>query len=135
MAQIVFFSQTGQTKKYIEKINHDEKVEITPEHFEIEMKEPFILVLPSYEPNVYPIVIDTAADFLETADNKAYCKGIFGGGNRNFAELFCITAKILSKDYQIPILHEFEFQGSPLDVKKMEEELGKIGYINEKEIS
>jgi len=130
MAKVVFFSQTGQTRKYVEKVKGYEKVEITPSNYEIEMDEPFILVMPSYEPNVLPVVIDTAADFLETADNIDYCKGLFGGGNRNFSELFCITAKTLAKEYDLPMLHEFEFQGSPLDVKKIEEELEKIEHNN-----
>lgn len=130
MAKIVYFSQTGQTRKFVEKIPNTEIIEITPDDFEMEVTEPFILVMPSYETNVHPIVIDTAADFLETADNVDYCKGLFGGGNRNFAELFCITAKTLSKEYDLPLLHEFEFQGSPLDVKKMEEELTNIEHTN-----
>lgn len=128
MAKIVYFSQTGQTRKFVEKIKKVDHFEITPDDFEFEMTESYILVMPSYETNVHPIVIDTAADFLETADNLSYCKGLFGGGNRNFAELFCVTAKTLSKEYEIPLLHTFEFQGSPLDVKKMEEELLKIEH-------
>lgn len=130
MTNLVFFSQTGQTKKFIDKIKNVEKIEITPDHFEIELMKPFILVMPSYETNVHPIVIDTAADFLETANNIDYCRGLFGAGNRNFAELFCITAKTLSEEYSIPMLHTFEFQGSSLDVKKMEEELLKIEHTN-----
>lgn len=130
----MFYSQTGQTRKFIQKLIGVEAFEITPENFDISLTEPFILVVPSYEANVHPIVIDTAADFLETADNISYCKGLFGGGNRNFAQLFGITAKMLSEEYQIPVLHEFEFQGSPMDVKKLEEELEKIGN-DEKEIN
>lgn len=130
MAKVVYFSQTGQTKKFVDKISNTEIIEITTKDFEEEVTEPFILIMPSYETNVHPIVIDTAADFLETADNINYCKGLFGGGNRNFADLFCITAKTLSKEYGLPLLHEFEFQGSPLDVKKLEEELLNIEYIN-----
>jgi len=128
MAKIVYFSQTGQTRKYVEKIKTCENIEITPEYCEIELEEPFILVMPSYESYVHPIVIDTAADFLETSKNRSYCRGIFGGGNRNFGQLFCITANTLSKEYQIPVLHEFEFQGSRLDAEKMEEEMEKIGH-------
>ncbi len=128
MAKIIYYSQTGQTKKFVEKIKNIESVEITPDHFEIEMTEAFILVMPSYETNVHPIVIDTAADFLETADNLSYCQGLFGCGNRNFAELFCITAKTLAEEYDIPLLHTLEFQGSPLDVQKLEEELLQIDH-------
>lgn len=130
MAKVVYFSQTGQTKKFVEKISNKELVEITTDDFEIEVTEPFILVMPSYETNVHPIVIDTAADFLETTDNITYCKGLFGGGNRNFADLFCITAKTLSKEYNLPLLHQFEFQGSPFDVKKIEEELLNIEHTS-----
>ena len=127
MAAVVFYSQTGQTRKFINKLTNVEKVEITPDYFEIEMNEPYILVMPSYEAHVHSIVIDTAADFLETSDNVFYCKGLFGGGNRNFAQLFGITARMLSEEYGLPLLHEFEFQGSPTDVKRLEEELEKIG--------
>lgn len=130
MAKIVYYSQTGQTKKFVEKIKNAEAIEITPTDFDIEVTEPYILVMPSYETNVHPIVIDTAADFLETADNIAYCKGLFGAGNRNFAELFATTARTLAKEYNLPLLHTFEFQGSPLDIKKMEEELLKIEHNN-----
>lgn len=130
MAKIVYYSQTGQTKKFVAKAKAYEAIEITPEDFEVEMTEPFILVMPSYEPFVLPIVVDTGADFLETANNLEYCKGLFGGGNRNFSELFCITAKTLSKDYDIPMLHAFEFQGTPLDVEKLVEELDKIERKN-----
>lgn len=126
MAQIVFYSQTGQTRKFVNKVEEYQNIEISPSEFEIEMEESFILVMPSYEYNVHPLVIDTAADFLETGNNTELCKGIFGGGNRNFAELFCTTAKTLAEEYNLPLLHEFEFQGSPLDVNKLKEELGKI---------
>ena len=126
MAKIVFYSQTGQTKKYVRKLTTYEPVELTPDSFDREMTEPFILVIPSYEEHVHPIVLDTAELFLETGNNLEYCKGIFGGGNRNFAQLFCVTAKTLSKTYGLPLLHEFEFQGSALDVEKLKKELEKF---------
>lgn len=126
MAKIVYYSETNQTKKFVHKIKEYDSVRITPRDYEIEMDEPYILVMPSYEPNVHPIVIDTAEDFLEVGDNEELCKGLFGGGNRNFAELFGVTARTLSEEYGIPILHEFEFQGSEYDVNKLEEELESI---------
>ena len=41
--------------------------------------------------------------------------------------LFGVTGKVLSKKYNIPILHEFEFQGDRFDINKIKEELKKIG--------
>ena len=78
-----------------------------------------------------PMFINCYADTAAIFRNRgSYCKGLFGGGNRNFAELFCVTAKTLSEEYDIPMLHAFEFQGTPLDIKKMEEELLKIEHNN-----
>lgn len=127
MAKIVFYSQTRQTRKFVNKVTEYEKIELTVDNWEINVGEPFILVMPSYESNVFPVVIDTACDFLETGDNLANCIGLFGGGNRNFAELFCITAKELSKEYNIPVLHMFEFQGNQLDVEKLKGGLDNSG--------
>lgn len=126
MTKIVYFSQTGQTRKFVNKIEHYEQIELTLDQHTVEMQDPFILVMPSYEENVHPLLTKSAATFLETADNRSYCKGLFGGGNRNFAELFCVTAKTLADTYELPLLHTFEFQGTPSDVQKMIEELEKI---------
>lgn len=127
MATVVYYSQTGQTRKFVNKVAGHDKVEITPDKCSMDIGEPFLLVMPSYESHVHPVVIDTASDFLETGDNVTHCKGIYGGGNRNFAQLFCITAKELSEEYGIPVLHEFEFQGSKIDVEKLQGGLDKIG--------
>lgn len=126
MAALVFFSQTGQTRRFVQKIQRVQKIEISADSFDIDMDDFYILIMPSYEADVYPAVIDTAADFLERGNNLDYCRGLFGSGNRNFAELFGITARTLAEEYDLPLLHTFEFQGSPSDVKKMEEELSNI---------
>lgn len=126
MAKIVYYSETGQTRQFVNKLKAYDKIEITMDYYEVEVLEPFILVMPSYEANVHPIVIDTAADFLEYKNNLAYCKGLFGGGNRNFAKLFAITAKTLAMDYDLALLHCFEFQGSDTDTDQLNEEMKNI---------
>ncbi|AXY25241.1 class Ib ribonucleoside-diphosphate reductase assembly flavoprotein NrdI [Suicoccus acidiformans] len=116
---LAYFTLTGQTRKFVNKFPEVESVEIQPANPFIEMEEPFILVVPTYEAEI----TEPVNDFLETGQNIALCRGIFGGGNRNFAQLFCFTADDLSEEYNIPVLHRFEFQGSENDVAKMEEEL------------
>lgn len=127
MAKVVYYSQTGQTRKFVNKLEGYESLEITPDKCEVTMDEPFLLVMPSYESHVHPVVIDTACHFLETGNNIELCKGLFGGGNRNFAQLFCVTARELAKEYGIPVLHEFEFQGSKTDVEQLKGGMDKIG--------
>lgn len=130
MAKIVYMSLTGQTRKFIERIDGAESIEITKDDFEFEMTEPYILVTPSYEINVLPFVVKTWGKFIRLGNNKELCQGIFGGGNRNFAELFGITGRMISNKFDIPVLHEFEFQGSEYDIEKIEGVLDKIGNKN-----
>ncbi len=126
MASVVYYSLTGQTRRFVNKLDGVEKYELSADKEAIAMSDPFIMVIPSYESHVYGDVIETAEEFLEYGDNAKLCKGLFGGGNRNFAQLFGITAKELSEEFDIPFLHGFEFQGSAYDVEKLTEELEKI---------
>lgn len=118
---LVYMSLTGQTRKFVKKSGF-ESIELEPTNPFITVEEPYILVVPTYEVDVTEII----NDFLETGDNVSLCKGIFGGGNRNFAELFCFTADDLSKEYGIPVLHRFEFQGSKNDIEKLRKEVDKF---------
>ncbi|WP_373790734.1 class 1b ribonucleoside-diphosphate reductase subunit alpha, partial [Jeotgalibaca porci] len=122
MPKLAYFSVTGQTRRFIAKLPHIESVEITVTNPFIEMDEPFILVVPTYVSEV----TEPVNDFLETGENTRLCLGLFGGGNRNFADLYCFTVHDLEQQYGLPVLHEFEFQGSDYDVQKLESELDRM---------
>lgn len=126
MAQIVYYSVTGQTRQFVSKLSQHQKFAIQADNPFTQIDQPYILVVPTYQREL----IEPVDDFLQTGDNQAYCQGIFAGGNRNFANLFCFTGKDLSQEYQIPVLHCFEFQGSDLDVQRLEEELAKLWNKN-----
>lgn len=112
MIKLVYFSLTGQTRRFIKKLDLP-AYEIKPGAPLEELKEPYILVVPTYEPDVLEVV----DDFLEYKTNADYIKGVAGGGNRNFADLFIYTAKNIAKDYHVPLVFSFEFNGTDEDVK------------------
>lgn len=123
MTEIAYFSVTGQTRRFVQKAGVTDLYEIkrfTPEF--PEMTSPFILIVPTY---VQPIT-QPVNDFLEAHENFKYCAGIFGGGNRNFDPDFCFTAKNLSQEFELPLLHLFEFQGNDEDVQKLREEVARF---------
>lgn len=120
--QLAYFTLTGQTRKFVQKLNEVTAYEISAINPYHSMQQPYILVVPTYDKEVTEPVIE----FLETGDNRQLCQGVFGGGNRNFAQLFCFTAKDIARDYQLPLLHLFEFQGSDFDVQRLKEELNRI---------
>ena len=120
--KIVFISLTGQTRKFVQKLDMD-LLELTPTNPFISINEPFVIVAPTYEKEATEVL----NDFIETADNKLYFKGVAGGGNLNFGQLFVFTAKDLATEYHVPLLHTFEFQGNDEDVKKLKKAVNDLG--------
>lgn len=120
---IVYWSLIGNTRKLVHKLE-TKSLELNWDNcLDLVVEEPFLLVTPTYAKES----TDLLWDFLDHEQNQAFCRGIIGTGNRNFASLFCYTAKDLSRDYGIPLIHLLEFQGSEYDIKRINEELGKIG--------
>ncbi|MGO3732489.1 MAG: class Ib ribonucleoside-diphosphate reductase assembly flavoprotein NrdI [Vagococcus sp.] len=110
--KLVFFSLTGQTRRFIKKLDLP-AYEIDPNNPFHEMDEAFILIVPTYDQEVTEVV----NDFIEFKQNQSHMLGVAGGGNRNFADLFVFTAKDIARDYHVPLLFSFEFNGTPEDVK------------------
>ncbi|MFC4652480.1 class Ib ribonucleoside-diphosphate reductase assembly flavoprotein NrdI [Lactococcus nasutitermitis] len=129
--KVVFFSLTGQTRRFVGKLRNVEAVEIIPSEPELEMTEPFVLITPSYAEETPTVqqsqeVMDPVFDFMSWGLNAAFCKGIIGTGNKNFAGIYIFTAKELSARYQIPILFDFEFNGTTTDVIVVEDLLTRL---------
>lgn len=107
--QLVFFSLTGQTRRFLTKLDMAEQaMELKPGQ-NLSVNQDFVLVCPTYESGV-----DHVDQFL--AQHKAFCKGIIGIGNRNFGPDYCHLAKRYAATYQIPLLYTLEFSGTPDDV-------------------
>lgn len=127
--KIVYFSITGQTRRFIGKLAsefNENAIEITANDPDIELTEPFLLITPSYAEETPTVqhsqeVMDPVFEFMDWGLNAAFCKGIIGTGNKNFAGIYIFTAKELSAKYQIPILYDFEFNGTPSDVAQVEQ--------------
>lgn len=126
MATVVYYTVSGQTRRFVNKIHRHKTMELDELNCGKPLDEDFILVVPAYEKHVLGEVYYTCEEFLTI--NKDRCRGIFASGNINFSEsLFCITGIQLSEKFNIPVLHKFEFQGSPFDVEKIQKELDNIG--------
>lgn len=120
--KVVYFSLTGQTRKFVKKLKMD-LLELNPTNPFIPINEPYIIVTPTYDKEMTEIL----NDFIETGDNQQYLMGVAGGGNVNFNELFVFTAKDIAKEYDVPLLHSFEFQGNDGDVDKLKKAVNDLG--------
>lgn len=119
--KVVYFSVTGQTRRFAAKLVTCEAVEIDPAAGLL-MEEPYVLVVPTYEPEIIMPVLD----FLEAGDNRKFLAGVSGSGNRNFAELFVFSAREIAKKYGVPLIYAFEFSGTKEDVDNFEEEVRRL---------
>lgn len=109
--RLVFFTLTGQTKRFVAKLDMAEQSsQLTSAG--LTLSEEFILICPTYESGV-----DMVDDFLD--DHHHLLKGIVGIGNRNFGPDFCHLAKRYANTYQIPLLYTLEFNGTPEDVENV----------------
>lgn len=120
--KIVYFSVTGQTKRFVKKLSLKDTYEIDPIDPEIEVGEPFVLIVPTYEKDI----TEPVTDFLYYGSNQEQLQGVAGTGNRNFAQLFVFTAKDISKEFKVPLLYTFEFNGTTKDVTNFEKAVKKI---------
>ncbi len=120
--KVVYMSMTGQTRRFVKKLNMN-SLEIHPGNAFQEIFEPYIVIVPTYDCEVTEIM----NDFIETGQNQQYLKGVAGSGNLNFNELFCYTAKDLAREYQVPLIHCFEFQGTDRDVQIIKEQVSELG--------
>lgn len=121
--KIVYFSVTGQTRRFIKKAHLESSAyEISPLDPFFSMKEPFILITPTYEVEITEPVFD----FLRYENNASFCQGVVGTGNRNFADLFVFTAKEIAKEFSLPLLQSFEFAGTNRDIKTFMEVVNSL---------
>lgn len=119
--KLVYFSLTGQTRRFIKKLDLP-AYEIDPTNPFVSLDEPFVLVVPTYDKEI----TETVNEFLDYETNAEQLLGVAGGGNRNFAELFIYTAKDIARDYQAPLLFAFEFNGTVADVQEFQQILAEL---------
>ncbi|PMD73159.1 class Ib ribonucleoside-diphosphate reductase assembly flavoprotein NrdI [Companilactobacillus nuruki] len=122
MKEIAYYSITGQTKRFVNKLGI-EGYEITDADPFYQMERPFILIVPAYDDDM----MDPVIDFLQYKDNAKNCVGIAGGGNRNFNTLYNHTAKDIAAALNVPVVFQFEFNGTQKDVEKFKKVVNEIG--------
>ncbi|WP_125568941.1 ribonucleotide reductase stimulatory protein [Companilactobacillus insicii] len=122
MVDIAYYSITGQTRRFVNKtgLNGYEISDADPFH---EMGRSFILIVPAYDDDM----MDPVVDFLQYKDNATNCVGLAGGGNRNFNSLYNHTARDIAHGLEVPVVFEFEFNGTNKDVENFKKVVNNFG--------
>ncbi|MGA7054889.1 MAG: class Ib ribonucleoside-diphosphate reductase assembly flavoprotein NrdI [Mycobacterium sp.] len=120
---LVYFSSVSEnTHRFVQKLG----VPATriPLHGRIEVREPYVLVLPTYggghangpDPDAGGYVPKQVIAFLNKEDNRSLIRGVIAAGNNNFGAEFAYAGNVISRKCGVPYLYRFELMGTPDDV-------------------
>ena len=115
---LVYYSLGGNVERFCQNTGLI-SIEITETNPFFEILVDYVLVVPTYD----AIATEPIWDFLNTGNNAKNCVGIAGSGNINFDDLYIFTAKDLSKEFNIPIIYDFEYFGTKRDVENFKRKL------------
>lgn len=120
---LIFFSNvTGNTGRFVEKLNYENNVIQIPvkENYMFEVMNPYILIVPTYgDPNGKGMVPHQVKKFLSYKENHSFIRGVIAAGNMNFGSEYGMAGDLISRKYNVPLLHKFELAGNTEDVAKV----------------
>ncbi|MHC5268635.1 class Ib ribonucleoside-diphosphate reductase assembly flavoprotein NrdI [Enterococcus sp. LJL98] len=135
---LLFMSISGNVRSFAKRIQQlSEKMQQEHADFPIiQIKEihdnsnveeeidPYVVVVPTYliarqgsTQEDQEIMTESLREYLEDQTDLSNCLGIIGSGNKNFAQLYCLTAKQYTEQFDLPLLAEFEMRGNPKEIE------------------
>mgnify|MGYP002713392110 FL=1 len=121
MLIVYYSSATENTHKFVQKLGLP-NTRIPIKNPTIQVHQPYILICPTYgggatlHGETAPHLPKQVAKFLNHSNNANQLKAVIASGNTNFGIDYAAVGKILSTQYNIPLLHTFELMGTQEDV-------------------
>ncbi|SCS29361.1 class Ib ribonucleoside-diphosphate reductase assembly flavoprotein NrdI [Staphylococcus caeli] len=121
--KVVYFSFSGNVRRFINKTELADVMEITQNNCDGKIDVPFILVTGTIGFGEVPQPVQS---FLDV--NHDLLRGVAASGNRNWGQNFAKAGRSISEKYQVPLLMKFEVQGTQSDISEFKD---KVGQFNE----
>lgn len=117
---IVYDTLLGKTKKFAVKL-----AELSDSHVRSvgdgPVSDPFLLVTYTIGFGQVP---ESTTRFLEASSD--HMVGVASGGNRAWGDNFAKAGVTISREYDVPLVHQFELEGTPSDLDTIMERLGEL---------
>ena len=111
---IVFYSFTGQTRRFVEKVKALSSVECIELTEDLKVDSRFILLTSTIGFGQVPQSVTT---FLE--NNHKNMVAVMSNGNKNWGENFAKAGDIISNHYRVPLIAKYELAGTEQDVQTL----------------
>ena len=115
--RIYYASMTGNVRRFVGKLGvvaTDIKAERNP-------TEPFVLVTYTFGFGEIPAEVDAWLTHSHTL-----LRGVAVSGNRNWGDNYGAAGELISKRYNVPLLHKFELAGTDEDVRIFNERMAVL---------
>lgn len=133
---LLFISLSGNTKNFVERLKnqlevwHDKNVTLHNVYELMKNKQdfyhidsPIFVFVPTYlsggngiDNGDEEILTTDLRKFIASNNNAENVVGIIGSGNKNFNEQYCLTAKQYCKQFNKPVIYDFELRGMQTDI-------------------
>ena len=121
--KIIYFSFTGNVRRFIKRTELENTLEITAENCMEPVHEPFIIVTGTIGFGEVPQPVQS---FLNV--NHTQLQAVAASGNRNWGQNFAKAGHTISEEYKVPLMMKFEVQGTNKDIIEFKD---KVGNFNE----
>lgn len=117
MMKIVYASKTGNVRRFVDKLGVPASDVVITDW----MTEPYILITYTIGFGEVPSEV---AEFLE--ENHEYLRGVIVSGDRVWGDNFGKAGDIISREYDVPLVHKFEKAGMESDVQTVKQYLDDV---------
>ncbi|QGG60201.1 class Ib ribonucleoside-diphosphate reductase assembly flavoprotein NrdI [Loigolactobacillus bifermentans] len=138
--RILYISISGNTRSFVETLQDYAEDQHAADASAplIELKEisdatpdddettPYFAFVPTYltggngiDNGYQELMTEALGEYISIGDNRKYCWGVVGSGNRNFNEQYCLTARQYSEAYGFPFIGDYELRGTTQDVTRI----------------
>ncbi len=134
MGSLVYFSSVSEnTHRFVGKLRlgelgiADHRIPLRRNDPFLTVDEPYVLVTPTYGGGHQGgAVPPQVRKFLGDEHNRSLIRGVVAAGNTNFGAAYCIAGDIISAKCRVPYLYAFELFGTPDDVRRVRDGLGRF---------
>lgn len=114
--KIVYASRTGNVESFVSRLKGYDtlKIELADE----KVNEDYVLITYTDGYGDAPVEVISFID-----NNKEFLKGVISSGDSAYGEAFTKSADFIAENYNVPILHRFENDGTDEDLKIVEEKI------------
>ena len=122
MPEIIYFSSaTGNTARFVARLGLPAaRLPMRGDGLMPQPVRPYVLICPTYADGEGRGAVPKAViRFLNDPVRRGWIRGVIGAGNRNFGQMYGLSARVIAEKCAVPVLYKFELAGTDTDIDRV----------------